>query len=926
MTARFSLMALVGVCFAIPGLVFGRDRDAASEGGLDMSENALSGEYFQEGSDGLTSMETEHNDGVTSANGHSWTLSTETEASNGAAMTAGPNSGVNQNTDYVTMSPRLDLRVNFVKTGIHHIWIRGRAPGPDTGSNDSCHVGLDGVGVRLWDIHPPEGLRVIGPFQELPLKPSADRISSFGAAFGWSKVATVNVSSVGVHVVNLWMREDGFVADKIVLTTSDSFVPTGVGPTESARGSTSGGAPIVDSGAPPPVTTSPSGSVDEFVGPFPSWANVKTMYNAKGDGITDDTAALQAALNAQGTAGKSDVVYLPAGTYKITATLKQTGKRYVSFVGQDPATTKIRWAGPAGGWMLWANGVTYSRWGRITWDGANTAGIGVAHKWDKLNVPGYATSAIEHSDEVFQDMKRGIVGGDPGSNYGANDAEVSIIRSKFIRNSEAGVSVESWNALNYWIWDSEFTNNARGVTNIFGAGNFHVYRSVFRNSSIADINIRNTCYFSFRGNTSIGSNRFLLADPIGQNAAPISVQDNKILDTVQADAIADSNVGPLFLIDNVIRSKPGASGPAVTMNTGPATGPDLVSVGNTFTVAAPISVSTQAANARSWAQDDQVVPYASIDGTIPTLPATPVSMNRTVFEIAPGANSAGIQQAIDQAAALSGQRPVVHLPKGSYSIGTTLSVPANADLQIVGDGWNSGTELVRRRRRDHSADERSEPGDLARVRYEWWSEWRKRCQRRRCRECGSAGGSRLPRRLLDRASTSNRAARRRTDKRTGRAARRECLDPQPVGHRVQGSWRSGKQHRGDVRGRERFERGHFSALGRSKRRRNARGGYLVRRGYFAGCPFDRHGDLHVLGGQSGTVRQHPRESSRRAERVFRQGYVRRSGAELVRQFRPRDRGHQRDQSNERSFSWECEHGLAVFLAHGVRRKRLVPEQ
>ena len=222
MTARFSLMALVGVCFAIPGLVFGCDRDAASEGGLDMSENALSGAYFQEGSDGLTSIKTEHNDGVTSANGHSWTLSAEAEASNGAAMTAGPNSGVNQNTDYVTMSPRLDFRVNFVKTGIHYIWVRGRAPDPDTGSNDSCHVGLDGVGV-----------------------PSADRISSFGAAFGWSKstmdgvVATVNVSSTGVHVVNLWMREDGFVADKIVLTTSDSFVPTGFAPSESPRGSSS---------------------------------------------------------------------------------------------------------------------------------------------------------------------------------------------------------------------------------------------------------------------------------------------------------------------------------------------------------------------------------------------------------------------------------------------------------------------------------------------------------------------------------------------------------------------------------------------------------------------------------------------------------------------------------------------------------------
>ena len=50
------------------------------------------------------------------------------------------------------------------------------------------------------------------------------------------------------------------------------------------------------------------------------------MYCAKGDGITDDTAALPAALNTVGTAGKSDLIYLPAGTSKITATLKQTAK------------------------------------------------------------------------------------------------------------------------------------------------------------------------------------------------------------------------------------------------------------------------------------------------------------------------------------------------------------------------------------------------------------------------------------------------------------------------------------------------------------------------------------------------------------------------------------------------------------------------
>jgi Pectate lyase superfamily protein len=55
---------------------------------------------------------------------------------------------------------------------------------------------------------------------------------------------------------------------------------------------------------------------------FPSDAgvlNVKTQYGAKGDGVTDDTVAIQAALNAYPNGQR--IIYLPNGTYLVSETL-----------------------------------------------------------------------------------------------------------------------------------------------------------------------------------------------------------------------------------------------------------------------------------------------------------------------------------------------------------------------------------------------------------------------------------------------------------------------------------------------------------------------------------------------------------------------------------------------------------------------------
>ena len=114
---------------------------------------------------------------------------------------------------------------------------------------------------------------------------------------------------------------------------------------------------------------------EEFVGPFSSWANVKSNYRAAGDGVTDDTVAIQNALNALGP--NNPTLYFPAGTYRITQTLTLAAQQYVNVIGQDAANTAIIWAGSPGGTMLYLNGIALSRFDRLTFNGQGNAAVAV---------------------------------------------------------------------------------------------------------------------------------------------------------------------------------------------------------------------------------------------------------------------------------------------------------------------------------------------------------------------------------------------------------------------------------------------------------------------------------------------------------------------------------------------------------------------
>ena len=168
------------------------------------------------GPDGIVSIEAENYDNNVAQGEHRWVQVGEMDGFTGTAgMQAQPNIRVNNTTDYVTKSPRLDYKINFVKTGTHYIWLRVWA---NDGSDDSCHAGLD--------------------FQALD---TCDAIDGFDNVYIWTNSTidevppTFEVATAGLHTFNIWMREDGCIVDKIVLTTNEDYAPTDNGPPESIR-------------------------------------------------------------------------------------------------------------------------------------------------------------------------------------------------------------------------------------------------------------------------------------------------------------------------------------------------------------------------------------------------------------------------------------------------------------------------------------------------------------------------------------------------------------------------------------------------------------------------------------------------------------------------------------------------------------------
>lgn len=171
---------------------------------------------FVEDKDGLIVIEAERYHNKVDKDPAKWAIVKEPAGFSGdGAVEAKPNEDANNNgEDFADISPRLDYKVKFAKAGKYRVWVRGYGK---TDSDNSCHVGLDGKAVE-----------------------TSDRIGDFPTEeWAWyndthdNEPAVIEIKEAGTRTLNLFMREDGFVVDKILLSRDDKYFPKEKGPAES---------------------------------------------------------------------------------------------------------------------------------------------------------------------------------------------------------------------------------------------------------------------------------------------------------------------------------------------------------------------------------------------------------------------------------------------------------------------------------------------------------------------------------------------------------------------------------------------------------------------------------------------------------------------------------------------------------------------
>ena len=409
--------------------------------------------------------------------------------------------------------------------------------------------------------------------------------------------------------------------------------------------------------------------------PRSDWINVKSNVSppAVGDGIHDDTAAIQSALN-KGSNGKT--IYLPPGTYRITQTLVFHGPGTGSAVIGCGRDTRLVWDGLIGGRMFWSDGIAYSRYVGLSWDGQGKAAVGFDHASQKR-----FETEILHEHEAFRNFPG--YGIRVGNQQKVASAEI-LYHNCLFENCGTALGFLTFNDYDNTIDGCEFRNCGTGV--LSHKSNFYARNSHFENSRVTDFLVQGEHGSSIRRCTSIGSKRFVQEATI----TPLTVQDCQVALWTSRESALYLQGGPVLMFDCVFT--PAATNQAAVQFGGgvqklllsqnrPAPVAQLVrnpQAGHIYEIPAGPSTGVVISASQHFLQETVLVSGRVFDAVHDFGAKGDGKTDDT----------AAIQGAID-AARQCGQGAVAYLPTGRYRVSRTLGI-AGEDYRVEGSGFNCG--------------------------------------------------------------------------------------------------------------------------------------------------------------------------------------------------------------------------------------------
>ncbi|QDU92647.1 Pectate lyase superfamily protein [Lignipirellula cremea] len=406
--------------------------------------------------------------------------------------------------------------------------------------------------------------------------------------------------------------------------------------------------------------------------PRSDWQSVRDQ-GAKGDGKTDDTAAIQKVLD-EVTNGTT--VYFPPGKYRITQKLSITGPAIgVLVIGHGRDTTLV-WDGADEGVLFQDDGVSASRYIGLTFEGGGKAAVGFNH---------YSTKRFEtevlHRHLAFRNFTTAGLLAVKQDRYAL--AETTFDNCLF-ENCAVGASFTSFNDYNWTFDGCEFRDCGVGLD--CHHGNFYARNSHFQNSKVVDMRALPEHGCSLRRCTSLGSQQFLFFQ---NSVSPFTIQDCHVSGWKNPQGAIQLDGAPVVLFDCSFVDPPSAAAPVQAMrqtqriiaseNTAPGCD-ELIRGGNPqfrYVLPAGKSKGSLASAERSFFRTTVAVPGKVFDA------------RRDFHAQADGRtdDTAAVQACIDAARA-HGKGAIAYLPTGVYVIKETLRITGQ-DYYVGGSGFLS---------------------------------------------------------------------------------------------------------------------------------------------------------------------------------------------------------------------------------------------